>query len=62
MFKLRPEGRARVSQEKGVEKLRWALWAEKTVDAKTLRQIGECEELKMLSTDKTENKMGKGTR
>lgn len=43
-------------------KLRWALWAEKTVDAKTLRQIGECEELKMLSTDKTENKMGKGTR
>lgn len=32
----------------------WAVWADKMVGAKTLRQTGDCEELKMPSTDKTQ--------
>ena len=36
-FKLKPERKAGVSQVKGVEKMRWALWTEKIVHAKTLR-------------------------
>lgn len=48
---------------KGVEKLRWACWAEKIVGARTLRHIDECEELPTPSTDKIQNtRWGRCTR